>query len=465
MGYKVLGWLVIVTLAVSCGGDADKTFTPPPVQQNDVVDDGGMDDDDKHDDDDLPLQRTIYAIQDGSTPVDTRVEVNGIWVTATTAVGFYAQEKAGGEYAGIRVYTGEFGPDISTLSMGDVVDVQGVVKTVNEVRMIDASAGTVIDGAAYATPDPDTLALSAITAEVAAPWTSVFVRVEEWVTVVALPDSGEFLIHDGVTRGRVGHVLYNAVADGAQDFPGLTTGSAFTAVQGLVAVSAGAYAIAPRSSTDLEGYVASRCTPALDATIRDFKIVHDDFESTIGVDPGIVKADLGPDNKPVYDGNPTTLTTTGEDHFNEWYNDVADVNLSFPLEIALTEISPGTFDYADNAFFPIDDQGWGNEGNAHNYHFTTEMHTRFVYEGGEVFTFEGDDDVFVFVNGKLGMDLGGVHGPLQGSIDLDAQAENLGLEIGGIYDLAFFHAQRHTTASNFRITTTTSCFLPPVAGP
>jgi fibro-slime domain-containing protein len=77
-----------------------------------------------------------------------------------------------------------------------------------------------------------------------------------------------------------------------------------------------------------------------------------------------------------------------------------------------------------------------------------------------VFGFEGDDDLWVFVNDQLGIDLGGVHGPLSGQIDMDALAGQLGLQIGGMYDLDFFFAERHTTQSNFEITTTISCFDP-----
>ncbi len=61
--------------------------------------------------------------------------------------------------------------------------------------------------------------------------------------------------------------------------------------------------------------------------------------------------------------------------------------------------------------------------------------------------------MFSSINGHLAIDLGGVHGPIQGSVDLDAQAEALGIEFGGVYDLYLFQAERNPVSSNFRIET------------
>jgi len=113
----------------------------------------------------------------------------------------------------------------------------------------------------------------------------------------------------------------------------------------------------------------------------------------------------------------------------------------------------GVLTFHSRAFFPLDDKGFGNEGNPHNYHFTTEVHTEFRYQGGETFHFTGDDDLWVFINGKLAIDLGGVHGAENAQIDLDAQAGSFGITKGNIYPLEFFHAERHTTESNFEVET------------
>jgi fibro-slime domain-containing protein len=197
------------------------------------------------------------------------------------------------------------------------------------------------------------------------------------------------------------------------------------------------------------------CNTQMTGRIRDFRSSHDDFEGTLGDDRGLVETDLGDDEKPVYAGPAGgTLTTSGPDHFNEWYRDTPDVNQGIPLTINLEDAGGGVFTYNNPEFFPIDGEGFGNESNPHNYHFTYELSASFVYQGNEVFTFTGDDDLFTFINHRLAIDLGGVHGPQTDTIDLADRATELGLEVGETYDLHFFFAERHTVQSNFRIDTT-----------
>ena len=82
------------------------------------------------------------------------------------------------------------------------------------------------------------------------------------------------------------------------------------------------------------------------------------------------------------------------------------------------------------------------------------------HQAKQVFTFRGDDDLWIFVNGKLALDEGGAHQALQGSIDFDAQAAALGISAGGQYQMDIFQAERQTTESNFRIETNIRCFQP-----
>jgi fibro-slime domain-containing protein len=208
-------------------------------------------------------------------------------------------------------------------------------------------------------------------------------------------------------------------------------------------------------------------TKILSGTIRDFKDTHPDFERQpnvdkndlnqvfqYGLDKNITTNFIGGDGKPVYAG--ITYSTTNKNNFDQWYRDVNGVNQSKNYDITLIQNSQtGKYVYEDNSFFPIDNQLLGNQGRSHNYHFTYEIHSQFTYKGNETFTFIGDDDVWVYINGKKVIDIGGVHGATTASFTLDAnKAAELGLELGKTYNFDFFFAERHTTESHFRIETT-----------
>jgi fibro-slime domain-containing protein len=210
----------------------------------------------------------------------------------------------------------------------------------------------------------------------------------------------------------------------------------------------------------LSSLALNAATTTITGTVRDFHAFtdggHPDFEHYLGTDPGIVESALGADKKPVYAGTAGNPTTTSEADFDQWYRDTAGVNLSTPLPITLTE-SGGIYTFIDSDFFPIDGLLFGNEGRPHNYHFTFELHTKFTYAVGDTFSFTGDDDLWVFIDDTLAIDLGGVHSALSDSVALDT----LGLTPGGTYDLDLFFAERHTTASSFRIDTTLVLTTPP----
>jgi fibro-slime domain-containing protein len=237
----------------------------------------------------------------------------------------------------------------------------------------------------------------------------------------------------------------------------------------------GSYALGPQiSPTDDAGAPGGDGTPtpptqcaALFGVVRDFKlgsnppgqpVGHPDFETApVGADLGIVAATLGTDGKPVYadkNGTGRTLSTTGKANFDQWYNNVPDVNMPFVLALRLVNVNGiATFQATKpNYFFPLDNQGFGNEGQPHNFAFTTEIHTAFTYNGGETFAFSGDDDVWVFINNQLVIDMGGRHAQQTKTIALDT----LGLTKGTNYEIAIFHAERHSDASNFQVNTTLS---------
>ena len=216
---------------------------------------------------------------------------------------------------------------------------------------------------------------------------------------------------------------------------------------------------------------------SLPVVYRDFKPLHTDFGCHMfgnGARPGLVMPNIGGDSKPVYNPNPppppngwngSVPQITSANSYSDWYNSKDGINVEIAGELMLQEIMPGIYSFSSNNFYPLTGMGFGNNVTPNwanevypdkNGAFTTEIHTKFIYEKGQTFNFSGDDDVWVFINGKLAMDLGGLHGPVNGAINLDT----LGLIEGNEYPLDAFHAERCDSGSNFRIDTSISCFVP-----
>ncbi|PWJ64977.1 MULTISPECIES: fibro-slime domain-containing protein [unclassified Fibrobacter] len=129
----------------------------------------------------------------------------------------------------------------------------------------------------------------------------------------------------------------------------------------------------------------------------------------------------------------------------------------------VTESPNGCNDPTNPGFYPLDDFeyldsaktiknpkfDWDVQGCKHNYSFSMKITAQFKYIKGQYFEFRGDDDVWVFINNRLVVDIGGCHSPVEGAVDLDT----LGLDEGVEYPFHIFFSERNATGSNFKMRT------------
>ncbi|PRP89224.1 hypothetical protein PROFUN_02098 [Planoprotostelium fungivorum] len=181
--------------------------------------------------------------------------------------------------------------------------------------------------------------------------------------------------------------------------------------------------------------------------------------------------------KPVYIMPAVTNTDPTHQVYNattysHWWSDsyYGTDNIAYNLTLTYnSKTQVYEFASTDPGFFPIDNQGWGNDGlgkdkdgdySAHNWGFCVEAHVMFLYDANATLTYEGDDDLWIFFNNQLAFDLGGLHtavGQTQRLGDLPFASS---MRQGGAYNFDLFYCERESFGSDLKVSTTMNIFCP-----
>jgi fibro-slime domain-containing protein len=215
-------------------------------------------------------------------------------------------------------------------------------------------------------------------------------------------------------------------------------------------------------------------------TCRDFSRTFPDMGSggggggSAGLEQGIPGIDLNlTSRKPIWNEENEagrTLergrllsTVTIKKNFDLWFRDSPSVIQKKSVRL-LGNVDSGDDDdvqfYGGSNFFPFDrmvDASSNNDNTdgKHNYYFTCEHHSEFVYTHGlgAYVSYASANDGWLYVNDRLVLDLGGIHEAINKTVRLDG----LNLADGSTCKLDIYFANRLPPSSSLALTTRGVC--------
>ncbi|MBO7583999.1 MAG: fibro-slime domain-containing protein [Treponema sp.] len=185
-----------------------------------------------------------------------------------------------------------------------------------------------------------------------------------------------------------------------------------------------------------------------DPSLQQYK--HYDFDNInkAGVKTNHVLDTLDKDKKPVLNDAypPEEMSLKSSESFAQWFRTIKGVNKEIKTSLEV-RFDGSRWEFYAPVFFPIDNLGFGNDEGDHNFNFTVESTFYLLYRENTPITIscKSDDDLWLFVNGKLLIDLGGRHGVETKQITFDAK--DYKAQPGDYIEIKLFKADRGVSGS------------------
>jgi len=170
---------------------------------------------------------------------------------------------------------------------------------------------------------------------------------------------------------------------------------------------------------------------------------------------GLVKDSLDLAGLPVWTGRVACDIGSAKDGPGNWFKpDFALLETRIAVKLWRNPVE-SRWSYTNSEFFPLDTVRTAPLG-GHNFGFCLHFQFESRNAPDQSLKITGDDDIWLFAQKRLAIDLGGQHGPASGELDF----AKLGLPDGRVVKFDLFQCERHRTGSSLGIST--NALLQPV---
>ena len=188
------------------------------------------------------------------------------------------------------------------------------------------------------------------------------------------------------------------------------------------------------------------------------------------IETGMTEPTLDENYLPIARGGNLLPDRGMKNDFGRWFNTVDGKSKNYASTIDLRyDGTTASFSYENDDFYPltkivVPDESVNSDGKNHLFTFNLGVPFEVMGEGKEAFSISADDDTWVYVNDKIVLDMGGIHGVTSGRFKIQDNGEvytavadealaysGVKLNKGEAAVVRIFHADRDSAESAIRM--------------